>query len=138
MAAAALAIAREERDAAVRELLLDRERTAMVAEDFRSHLAQRLFVGSLLVPSAIPPMTWEAAYWHRHNDLISAHDAMRAARRAVRQGDGERADGVLTAEVSSSEEEDEAPVCSFCDEAPTEGLLTMAAEGRPAWRWERA
>ena len=56
LAAAALAIARDEsRDAAVRELLLDRERTAMVAEDFWSHLAQRLFVGSLLVPSAIPP-----------------------------------------------------------------------------------
>ena len=47
LAAAALAVAmNESRDAAVRELLVDRERSAMAAEDARSHGAQRHFTAS--------------------------------------------------------------------------------------------
>ena len=85
LAAAALAIAADEsRDAALRELLLDRERAAMQAEDLRSYVAQRHFTTSLLVPRA-PAMTWEAAFVQRHNDLLLAHDAMRSALLAVRQ-----------------------------------------------------
>ena len=45
VAAAALAVAVDEsREAALRELLLDRERTAMQAEDLRSFVAERLAV----------------------------------------------------------------------------------------------
>ena len=52
LAAAALAVALDEsREAAVRELMLDFERAAMAREDARSYLAQRLFAGSLQVPS---------------------------------------------------------------------------------------
>ena len=46
VAAAALAIAVDEsREAALRELLLDRERAAMQAEDLRSFVVERLAVG---------------------------------------------------------------------------------------------
>ena len=107
LAAAALAVAADEsRDAALRELLLDRERAAMQAEDLRSYVAQRHFTTSLLVPRA-PAMTWEAAYAQRHLDLQSAFNAMRAALRAVRQGDDEGAEELLAVEVGDSDEEEE-------------------------------
>ena len=104
LAAAALAVAMDEsRDAAVRELLLERERAAMNAEDLRSYVAQRHFTASQLVPRA-PALTWEAAFAQHHTDLLLAHDAMRDALRAVRQGDDVRAEGLLAAEVRSSSE----------------------------------
>ena len=117
LAAAALAVAADEsRDAALRELLLDREHAAMQAEDLRSYVAQRHFTTSLLVPRA-PAMTWEAAYAQRHNDLLWAHDAMRSAVLAMRHGDDSRAEAVLAAEVSSDEEEEEE---TSEEEAPVE------------------
>ena len=141
-AAAALAVAMDEsRDAAVRELLLARERAAMNAEDLRSYVTQRHFTASQLVPGA-PALTWEAAYTQHHTDLLLAHDAMRDALRAVRQGDDVRAEGLLAAEVRSSSEEeeeeeetdedDDALVCVLCGREPAGArrLLTMAAEGR--------
>ena len=108
LAAAALAVAMDEsRDAVVRELLVDRERAAMAAEDLRSYVAQRHFTASQQVPGAPRPMTWEAAYAQRHNDLLLAHDAMRDVLRAVRQGDEERAERLLAAEIASDSEEEE-------------------------------
>ena len=111
LAAAALAVVLKEspeaaREAALREILLDRERAAMTAQDRGSLLAQRLFTGSTQVRSTMHPMTWEAAYAQRHEDYLVAHDAMRAALRAQRQGDGERVEGVLVAELGSSSEEE--------------------------------
>ena len=107
LAATALAVAMDEsRDAAVRELLLARERAAMNAEDLRSYVAQRHFTASQLVPRA-PALMWEAAFAQHHNDLRLAPDALRDALRAVRQGDDVRAEGLLAAEVRSSSEEEE-------------------------------
>ena len=106
LAAAALAVVlKESQEAALREALLDRERAAMTAEDRGSLLAQRLFTGSTQVPSTMRPMTWEAAYEQRHEDYLLAHDAMRAALRAQRQGDGERVERLLVAELGSSSDE---------------------------------
>ena len=106
VAAAALAVAVDEsRDAALRELLLDRERAAMQAEDLRSFVAERHFTGSLLVARAFL-MTWEAAYAQRHADLELAHDAMRAALRALRQGDDMGAADLLAVEVGDSDDEE--------------------------------
>ena len=107
LAAAALAVAVDEsRDAALRELLLDRERAAMQAEDLRSYVAQRHFTTSLLVARA-PAMTWEAAYAQLHFDLQLVFDATRAALRALRQGDGEGAEELLAADVGDSENNEE-------------------------------
>ena len=136
---AALSLAMDEsRDAALRELLQERERDRMQAEDLRSFVAQRHFTASQLVPGAPRPMTWEAAYARRHNDLQWAHDTMRDALRWVRSGDDVRAERLLAAELGSDEEEEAeeesdeeaALVCVLCGREPAGGLLTMAAEGR--------
>ena len=114
VAAAAVAVAvLHAQAAAIEQLLRERERAAMANEDARSYIAQRHFVGSVQVPrDVIPPMTWEAAYNHRHQDMLLAHDAMRAALRAARAGDGAaRVQDLLAAELGSEskEEEDTAP-----------------------------
>ena len=106
VAAAALAVATDHsRDAALRQALLDRERAAMTAEDRGSFLAQRLYTGSTQVPSTMRPMTWRAAHQHVQNDVLGARDAMRAARRAIRHGNDERSEALLTAELGSSSDE---------------------------------
>ncbi len=106
MAAAALAVATDHsRDAALRQALLDRERAAMTAEDRGSFLAQRLYTGSTQVPSTMRPMTWRAAHQHVQNDVLGARDAMLAARRAIRHGNDERAEALLTAELGSSSDD---------------------------------
>ena len=136
---AALSLAMDEsRDAALRELLQERERDRMQAEDLRSFVAQRHFTASQLVPGAPRPVTWEAAYARRHNDLHWAHGTMRDALRWVRSGDDVRAERLLAAELGSDEEEEAeeesdeeaALVCVLCGREPAGGLLTMAAEGR--------
>ena len=135
VAAAALAVAVEDsRAAAIRELLLERERLAMAVADRDSYLAQRHFVGSLQVPRVPgPPMTWRAAYNQRHNDFLDAHAAMRAARRAVRRGDDDGAEGHLTAEVGSedSEEDEEMEVEEVEEEAEEEGEEEAEEEDAP-------
>ena len=104
--AAALAIVVDEsQQAAMQALLLERERLAMLAAHHESYLAQRHYVGSLQVPRVPgPPMTWQAAYERRHDDLGLAHDAMRASLRALRRGDSDTAERYLTAEVGSDSE----------------------------------
>ena len=100
---AALSIAMDEsRDAALRELLQERERDRMQAEDLRSFVAQRHFTASQLVPNALRPITWEAAYARRHNDLHWAHGTMRDALRWVRSGDDVSAERLLAAELGSA------------------------------------
>ena len=115
VAQAALALAVDNsRDAAMNELLLERERLAMGAEDLRSFVAARHFTRNLLlqrgsVPPAHVPWTWKRAYEQRHSDMESAHDVMIAALRDVRMGDPESAKQRLKHEVGelSAEEEDE-------------------------------
>ena len=109
VAAAAVAVAvLHAQAAAIEQLLRERERAAMANEDARSYIAQRHFVGSVQVPRhVIPPMTWEAAYRQRHQDLLLAHDAMRAAQRAARAGDGARVLDLLAAELGSESEGEE-------------------------------
>ena len=109
VAAAAVAVAvLHAQAAAIEQLLRERERAAMANEDARSYIAQRHFVGSVQVPrDVIPPMTWEAAYHQRHQDLLLAHDAMRAALRAARAGDGARVQDLLSAELGSESEGEE-------------------------------
>ena len=135
VAAAALAVAvQDSRAAAIRELLLERERLAMAVADRDSYLAQRHFVGSLQVPRVPgPPMTWRAAYNQRHNDILDAHAAMRAARRAVLQGDARGAEDHLTAEVGSedSEEDEEMEVEEVEEEAEEEGEEEAEEEDAP-------
>ena len=106
-AAAALAIVVDEsQQAAMQALLLERERLAMTVEDQASFLAQRHWVGTLQVWQP-RPMTWQAAFDQRHDDLLEAHAAMRQAARALRSGDAEAALMRLAAEVGDENSEDE-------------------------------
>ena len=93
LAAAALAVAMEDsRSAAVREVMLDRERTAMVAEDRGSYMAQRHFVGSQQEPnSPVHPTPWREAYMVRSTDMMRAREVMRASLMVLRRGDPRRA-----------------------------------------------
>ena len=127
--AAVLAIvADDSRDAAMLALLQERERLAMTVADRDSYLAQRHYVGSLQVPRVPgPPMTWQAAYERRHDDLGLAHDAMRTALRALQRGDSDTAEQYLTAEVGSdSEAEDADEEVSEAD--ATDGESTAVGE----------
>ena len=106
---AALAIVVEEsQQAATHALLQERERLAMALADRDSYLAQRHYVGSLQVPRPDRPMTWEAAFTQRHNDLVDAHHAMRGAIHAIRDGDSEGALNVLEHVVGNDTDESSA------------------------------
>ena len=116
LAAAALAVAMEDsRSAAVREVMLDRERAAMVAEDRSSFIAQRHFVGSQQEPNShVHPMPWREAYMVRSTDMMRAREVMRASLIVLRRGDAQRAREVMARilseiigyEEGESEEED--------------------------------
>ena len=103
------------RDAALNELLLERERLAMGAEDLRSFVAARHFTRNLLlqrgsVPPAHVPWTWKRAYEQRHSQMENTHDVILEALRDVRMGDPESAERLLKHEVgefSDDEENDE-------------------------------
>ena len=104
-AAAALAIAvAASEQSAMEALLLERERLAMIVEDQARFLAQRHWVGTLQIWQP-RPMTWQAAFDQRHDDLLEAQAAMRGAARALRSGDAEAALRRLTAEVGSEDSE---------------------------------
>ena len=127
--AAVLAIvADDSMDAAMLALLQERERLAMLAAHHESYLARRHYVGSPQVPRVPgPPMTWQAAYERRHDDLGLAHDAMRTALRALQRGDSETAERYLTAEVGSDSEADEEMSVSEAD--ATDGEMESTAAG---------
>ena len=121
VAAAALAIVVDEsQEAAVRELLLERERLAMTVADRDSFLAQRHHVVSAqaLLPGRL--MTWQDAYHQRHNDYLDGEHAMRAALRALQRGDGEAAEQHLVAEVGSEQSVEDVEEEEAADEAMEE------------------
>ena len=126
--AAVLAIvADESRDAAMLALLQERERLAMALADRDSYLAQRHYIESLQVPRVPgPPMTWQAAYERRHDDLGHAHAAMRTALLAHRQGDDELVERVLRAEVGSDSEAEEE---EMSEADATDGEMESTAAG---------
>ena len=102
LAAAALAVAMEDsRSAAVRELMLDRERAAMVAEDRGSFLIERHFVDPRQVPrNVLPRFNWEDAF----NNMNAAHDAIRASMAAIAMVRDHPAEVVRAAQVRLEEE----------------------------------
>ena len=105
--AAVLAIvAAESRDAVIQDLLLERERLAMSVEDRDSYLAQKHFAGgSAQIARPGRLMTYQTAFRQRHHDYLDAHAAMRAAARALRNGDADVALSRLTAEVGDEDSE---------------------------------
>ena len=116
VAQAALALSVENsRDAAMNELLQERERLAMAAEDMRSFVASRHFTRDLTsqpqrgsVSPAHVPWTWKRAYNQLLSQWQNRHDAHEALR-DVRLGEPKSAERLLRHEVGelSAEEEEE-------------------------------
>ena len=97
LVAAAVAVACEHgRNAALEEVLRDRELAAMRAADLESRIAQRLHVWSQQLPR--PPQlplqaytrTWQQAYDQLETDYQHALDALQAVGVANENGDSER------------------------------------------------
>ncbi len=116
LAAAALAVAMEDsRSAAVRELVLDRERAALVAEDRGSFLIERHFVDPRQVPrNVLPRFNWEAAFNNTNaaheaafNNMNAAHDAIRASMAAIAEVRDQPAEVVRATQVRLEEEEED-------------------------------
>ena len=113
LASAALALAVEDsRNAALQELLLERERLAMSREDVRSYMAARHFTRDLLSQplrerGSVLPATWQVAYMEVDNDLVEAHSAMLAALRFARNGNPQGAAERLAAELMGVGDPDE-------------------------------
>ena len=119
VAAAALAIATEHsRTAALQQVLLDRERAAMTAEDRGSLLAQRFFTGSTQVPRSMRPMTWKAAHRHVQNAVIGLREVMMLALRAIYNGNIERAEALLADDVESDMDVDQEQQETEAEDAP--------------------
>ena len=111
LAAAALAVAMEDsRSAALREVMLDRERAAMVAEDRSSYMAQRHFVGSQQDPNiAGPQTTWRVAYLVQRHDGDRLRDVMRASLMHMREGNDRLARALLAWVVGGPDDEEVEP-----------------------------
>ncbi len=116
IAQAALALSVDNsRDAAMNELLQERERLAMAAEDMRTFVASRHFTWDLLmergpVPPAHVPWTWKRAYNQLLSQWQNRHDAIHEALRDVRMGEPESAERLLRhedGEVLDNQENDE-------------------------------
>ena len=102
--AASLAIAIEHgRFAAMKQVLLDRERAAMAAEDHRSMLVR--LTTSSRVPDAMR-LTWAAAYRHLQNDVLYLRGVMNLALRALLRNNIAAARLHLANEIESDEELD--------------------------------
>ena len=100
----ALAIAIEHgRFAAMKQVLLDRERAAMAAEDHRSMLVR--LTTSSRVPDAMR-LTWAAAYRHLQNDVLYLRGVMNLALRALLRNNIAAARLHLANEIESDEELD--------------------------------
>ena len=110
VAAAALAVAIEDsRTAALRKVMLDRERATMVAEDAHSYLAQRHFSYSLqehLPVTYDREPTWRNAYVAQLNVLLHVRDVMRASLTQMRAGNNGFARTLLAWEVGGPDDED--------------------------------
>ena len=106
LVAAAIAVACDQsRNAALEEVLRDRELQAMRAAHLESLIAQRMFTSNTQLGHVPPPVTWRTAHTMAHNDAVQQRAVMNQAARALRRGEDDRAAAMLEANGSQSEEE---------------------------------
>ena len=107
--------------------LLELERARMRAADLESLVAQRMFTSSQQVPEIGRPMTWEALYLVRHDNLIEAHHALRGVRDLLQDNDVAGALDVAVDVVgeSSASEAEGAEEESLDDDEPVEDMQTQ-------------
>ena len=106
LVAAAVAVAIDQsRQAALEDVLRDRELQAMRAAHLESLIAQRMFTSNTQLGHVPPPVTWRTAHTMAHNDAVQQRAVMNQAARALRRGEDDRAAAML--EVAGPDESDE-------------------------------
>ena len=99
------------RDETVNELLVERERLAMEAEDLRSFVAARHFMRNLFNRQGLPPShlprTWQRACELLFSQWQNRHEVTHEALRDVRMGDSESAERLLRHEVGEFSDNEE-------------------------------
>ena len=104
LVAAAVAIACDQsRQAAMEDVLRDRELQAMRAAHLESVIAQRMFTSNTQLGNVPPPVTWRTAHTMAHNDSVQSRAVIQQAARALRRGDDDRAAALLEAELAGSD-----------------------------------
>ena len=104
LVAAAVAIAIDQsRQAALEDVVRDRERQAMRAAHLESLIAQRMFTSNTQLGHQPPPVTWRTAHTLAHNDTVQARQVMVQATRELRRGHDDLAAALLEAELADGQ-----------------------------------
>ena len=105
LVAAAVAVACDQsRNAALEDLLRDRELQAMRAADLESLIAQRMFTQNTQLGNA--SVTWRTAHTMAHNEVVQLRADRRQAARAIRRGDHQRAAALLEESASDTDSDE--------------------------------
>ena len=97
LVAAAVAVACDQsRNAALEDLLRDRELQAMRAADLESRIAQRMFTRNTQLGNADNVLvTWQCSREELANDFVDMVDTLHQVRGANREGDGDRIEELI-------------------------------------------
>ena len=125
LVAAAVAVAYDQsRNAALEDLLRDRELQAMRAADLESLVAQRMYVNSLQLPT-YNVQTWRESRRDLAHDYAQLVETLQQVRVANREGDGERVEelrgdelGTETSQSGSQASQSDASDISSSDQEP--------------------
>ena len=106
LVAAAVAVACDQsRNAALEDLLRDRELQAMRAADLESVIAQRMFTRNTQlgnVPVDNLPVTWQRSREDLADDYAELVETLQQVRGANREGDGERIEELIREQLGDS------------------------------------
>ena len=122
LVAAAVAIAVDQsRNAALEDIVQERERQAMRAAELESMVAQRMFTSSMQLP-VVAPMTWRSAHTRAHNETVDLLTVIDQAARALRRGHDQHASELLEAELARAgmESDSSEPADSDAESEPVE------------------
>ena len=134
LVAAAVAIAVDQsRNAALEDIMQERERQAMHAAGLESMVAQRMFTSSMQLP-VVAPMTWRSAHTRAHNETIDLLTVIDQAARALRRGHDQHASELLEAELARAglESDSSEPADSDAESEPVEQMRAEPEEQRRA------
>ena len=134
LVAAAVAIAVDQSgNAALEDIVQERERQAMRAAALESMVAQRMFTSSMQLP-VVAPMTWRSAHTRAHNETVDLRAVIDQAARALRSGYDEHASELLEAELARAglESDSSEPADSDAESEPVEQMRAEPEEQRRA------
>ena len=125
LVAAAVAIAVDQsRNAALEDIMQERERQAMHAAGLESMVAQRMYTANMQLPQqpGAAPMTWRGAHTRAHNEIVDMQDAVDRAARALRMGRIQQATQLLEEELRAGllESDSSEPADSDASSLPAE------------------